>query len=202
MKNIFKIIVCLSLLVITNNVFSQTYATPELKAQAEKWEAERLEWIKKNPEEYRKQGGDPEAYIKENTKVLEKPAEVVRYKSPVDLKDKSLFILAEIIAVDINHKHTETEMIAYNLEAKGELEKLNYVIDFDKNTWYYIPRNTQKQPYAKVFNIENKILQFTNCKECEDNMFTIIEQTQNTFTVQLKPQDEGQFFVYQITFKK
>lgn len=202
MKNIFKIIVCLSLLVITNNVFSQTYATPELKAQAEKWEAERLEWIKKNPEEYRKQGGDPDAYIKENTKVLEKPAEVVRYKSPVDLKDKSLFILAEIIAVDINHKHTETEMIAYNLEAKGELEKLNYVIDFDKNTWYYIPRNTQKQPYAKVFNIENKILQFTNCKECEDNMFTIIEQTQNTFTVQLKPQDEGQFFVYQITFKK
>ena len=188
MKNIFKIIVCLSLLVITNNVYSQTYATPELKAQAEKWEAERLEWIKKNPEEYRKQGGDPDAYIKENTKVLEKPAEVVRYKSPVDLKDKSLFILAEIIAVDINHKHTETEMIAYNLEAKGELEKLNYVIDFDKNTWYYIPRNTQKQPYAKVFNIENKILQFTNCKECEDNMFTIIEQTQNTFTVQLKPQ--------------
>lgn len=202
MKNIFKIIVCLSLLVITNNVYSQTYATPELKAQAEKWEAERLEWIKKNPEEYRKQGGDPEAYIKENTKVLEKPAEVVRYKSPVDLKDKSLFILAEIIAVDINHKHTETEMIAYNLEAKGELEKLNYVIDFDKNTWYYIPRNTEKQPFSKSFIVENNVIQFTNRIDYEDNTFTVVEKNTTTLILELKPQDESQYFVYQFTFKK
>lgn len=41
-----------------------------------------------------------------------------------------------------------------------------------------------------------------NCKNCEDNIFTIVEQTANLFVVQLKPQDEGQLFIYQFTFKK
>lgn len=93
-------------------------------------------------------------------------------------------------------------MTAFNIEAKDEFNRFNIVIDFEKNIWYYIPRNNEKQPYAKTFSIENKVLQFHNCKECEDNTFTIVEQTTNSFVVGLKPQDEGQYFVIQFTFKK
>lgn len=202
MNNFYKTVFLIIFSAAASNIFAQTYATPELKQKAEKEQIDKLEWVKKNSKEYRKKGGDSDAYIKENTKVLEKPAEVVRYKSPVDLKDKSLFKLVEITAVDINHKHTAQEMAAFNLEAKGEFDRFNMVIDFVKNTWYYIPRNIEKQPYTKDFNIESKVLQFSNCKECDDNTFTIVEQTTNSFVVQLKPQDEGQYFVYQFTFNK
>jgi hypothetical protein len=202
MNNFYKTVFLMIFSAAAGNIFSQTYATPELKQKAEKELIDKLEWVKKNPEEYLKKGGDPDAYIKENTKVLEKPVEVIHYKSPVNIKDKSLFRISDITAVDINQKHTEQEMTAYNTEAKEEYNRFNIVIDFEKNIWYYIPRNTEKQPYSKTFSIENNVLQFSNCKECDDNTFTIVEQTTNSFVVQLKPQDEGQYFVYQFTFNK
>lgn len=204
-KYIYTLAICL--IFIGFSTFAQTYATPVLKAQAEQWEAERLDWIKNNPEEYRKQGGDPEAYlpeayIKENTKVVEKPVEVIHYKSPVNIKDKSLFKITEITALDINHKHTEQEMVAFNKEAKSEYDKFNIVIDINKNTWHYIPRDTEKKPFSKSFSLDNKILQFTNCKESDDFKFTIIEQTDNSIVLQIQPQNQGQYCVYQFTFKR
>ena len=206
MKNLYKILMLVTIgFWVINECYSQTYATPELKARVEKEDAERLKWIKKNPEEYRKQGGNPEQYILENTKqnIEYKTAnKIIKYKSPVNIKDKSLFKIVDITAIDIENKHTEQEMLAFKQEAKGELDRFNMIIDFEKNTWYYIPRNKEKQPFSKNFNIENKKLQISNCKECEDNTFTIEEQTTNSFIVQLKPQDEGKYFVYQFTFKK
>lgn len=67
MNKLYKIVLIIATIFTTHIAFAQTYATPELKQKAEKEQKDKLEWIKKN-QKYKKQGGDPNAYIKENTK--------------------------------------------------------------------------------------------------------------------------------------
>ena len=79
---------------------------------------------------------------------------------------------------------------------------MNIVIDWEKQLWYYIPRNIEKKPRIKEFTVADNQILFTDCKDCEDNKFFIITKNSYGLTLQLKPQDEGQFFVYQLEFKK
>lgn len=201
MKNIFKIIVCLSLLVITNNVFSQTYATPELKAQAEKWEAERLDWIKKNPEEYRKQGGDPEAYIKANTKVVEKPIELSTSETKNEIFNTSFYKLVNIIAVNPNNSLSKEELNIYQLDANSEFETYNIFIDWDKKLSYTTNKKTSLQNITDISYIKiSKENNTYNCVDCGSLVFIKLNED-NSLTFRYQSQDNNKVF-YDYSFTK
>jgi hypothetical protein len=164
--------------------------------------AKKLEWIKNHPEEYRAKGGNPEDVIIEFNKRENKTPEVKTYSSPVDITDTSLYKLVSVDALDIYNRHTAAEMEIFKKEASEEPIRMNIVIDWEKQRWYYIPRNIEKKPRLKEFTIADNQILFTDCKECEDNKFTIIAKTSRSLILQLKLQDEGHFFVYQLEFKK
>lgn len=191
-------IVCLSFQV---SLQAQTYATPELKQKAEAEMAAKLERIKKDPEAYRAQGGNPELVL-QTAKPAEKPAPPVLYDAPVDLSRTDLYKLTAVDAVDVDKKHTREEMEAYQAEAEGEFLKTNIVLDWENQRWYTIPRDRHDQPEEKVFRADNNRIRFVDCPTCQDNTFSIVERTENTLVLQLRPQDEGQFFVFSLTFKK
>lgn len=181
---------------------AQTYATPELKQKAEAEMAAKRQRIQKDPEAYRAQGGNAEQFLQA---AAAKPAEKqapVPFDAPVDLSRTDLYKLTAVDAVDVDKKHTREEMEAYQAEAEGEFLKTNIVLDWENQRWYTIPRDRHDQPEEKVFRAENGLLRFVGCQACQDNKFTIVERTENALVLQLRPQDEGQFFVFSLTFKK
>jgi hypothetical protein len=190
------LLLCLSFQV---SLQAQTYATPELKRQADAEMAAKILKIQKDPEAYRAQGGIPEDFLKTNT--VEKPAPIF-YAPPVDAKRPDLYKLTAIDAVDLYGKHTASQMKAFQAEAEAEFTKTNMVLDWKNQTWYFIPRDLQKEPGKKEFQLEKDLLQFTDCRPCQDNTFTIAEQTENVLTLYVKPQDAEKFFVFSLTFKK
>lgn len=120
----------------------------------------------------------------------------------IDLNLRDLYKLTAIDAVNLNDKHRPQEMNAFQAEAAGEFEKMNIVLDWENGSWYYVPRDQQAAPVEKKFRVEKGLLQFMDCRECQDNTFTVAEHTEHTLILYLKPQDEGQFFVFSFTFKK
>ena len=118
------------------------------------------------------------------------------------MKRPDLYKLTAIDAVDVHGQHTASEMKAFQAEAEAEFAKTNMVLDWENRTWYFIPRDLQKEPGKKEFQLEKDFLQFTDCRPCQDNTFTIAEQTENALILYLKPQDAGKSFVFSLTFKK
>lgn len=178
---------------------AQTYATPELNRQVETELATRMSKTLKDPEAYRDQGAIPEHLLKAPS--AEKPAPVF-YVPPVDEKRTDLYKLTAVDAVDIHKRHTASEMRGFQAEAAREFAKMNIVLDWKKDSWYFIPRDRQQKPTKMQFQVGNRLLQFMNCRACQSNTFSIVEQTENVLILHLRPQDEGQFFVYAFTFKK
>lgn len=152
---------------------AQTYATPELKQKAEAEQA-----------------------------ANEEKTAPVTYAAPVDVTRPDLYKLASVDAVDVNNKHTPQEMTVFQAEAEGEFQKINLLLDWGNQRWYVIPRDNQLEPAEKKFRVEGNLLQFMDCRDCQDNTITIAEHTDETLILQLQPQDEGRFFVYVLTFKK
>lgn len=166
------------------NSKAQTYATPELKTEAEKWEAER---IAKNPISTK--------IINTKEKELEQP----KFNMKVD---KTMFVVSSIDAVDYSGKHTDKEMKGFEAEAKEELEKKNYILDLVNNKFYMYRRYDNLWMVDKNFNINNGLLTMTNCKECQDAQYKVVVMTDDKIVLELQPQDEGQFFGFRFTFTK
>ena len=186
-----------------NQSFQADMLAPHAPAPGEAdFAAKKLEWIKNYPEEYRAKGGKPEDVIIEINRRENKLPVAKTYSSPIDITDTSLYKLVSVDALDIYNKHTEAEMEIFKKEALEEPNRMNIVIDWEKQLWYYIPRNTEKKPRIKEFTVADNQILFTDCKDCEDNKFFIITQNSYGLILQLKPQDEGHFFVYQLEFKK
>lgn len=122
--------------------------------------------------------------------------------TPADLNRRDLYKLTAIDAVNLNNKHTEQEMKVFQAEAESEFQKINLLLDWGNQRWYVIPRDNQLEPAEKKFRVEGGLLQFMDCRDCQDNTFTIEEHTDETLILHLQPQDEGQFFVFSFTFKK
>ena len=103
MKNIYKIICIILVLFFLNSANAQTYATPELKAEAEKLEQERNKNIKPT---------SVELIINE-----------VPLLPDFNLKiNKQMYVLSNVDAVDYLDKYTEEELLVFKKEAKGEFD--------------------------------------------------------------------------------
>ncbi len=165
------------------NSNAQTYATPELKTQAEKWEKEKNNKV------------DNSVIITEIAKIKTQPA--FNFKL---LKDA--FKLQKVEAIDYSGKHTETEMEAFRKEAQGEFDAKDYGVDFNKNILYIIRRNDATKYRIMEFEKVDNYLQAKDCKDCQDNSYKIITNTPTSLILELKPQDEGQYFVCRFTFSK
>jgi hypothetical protein len=161
----------------------------------ENWVKAKNEWIANYPDEYRSMGGNPDAVIVKETPV-EKPVAL-----GVDFSAPNLFKFVSATAVDINSKHTPVEMKGFNEEAAGMPFKNAIVIDWENSMWYR-KNNVSNTESGKHFTIIDGRIVLDDCKACYDHIFTIVKQTPDELIVYLKPQDEGQYFVFELTFKK
>ncbi len=204
--------------------FAQTYATPELKEQEEKHRAEKMEWIKNNPEAYRAQcinigenlkdlsdvglegnpaeGGEgPVSEIKMNgsgNKYNEPPSPERKEILTIDKKDTSLYKLVSVRIVDINNKYTQEEKNYLELEAENWYYNESILIDWNKNLWYSIPRDSHSSPTTSIINRESSSLESINCIGCQPVKFNITEQTPSKLIFLIEMEEED--FSYQLEF--
>ena len=168
-----------------NYLKAQTYATPELKAKAEKWEKERNVQL-----------GIKEPIIKESQKI-----ELPKFDKKI-LFNPDNYILSKVEAIDIENKHTTEDMQKFSDEAKREFDAKNYVVNL-KDKYMYIVRRNDDTRFGKIdFTINNNSLVAIDCIPCRDNAYKIVEQTLTLLVLDLKPQDEGKYFVFRFTFNK
>ncbi len=170
------------MLFFLNSANAQTYATPELKAEAEKLEQERNKNIKPT---------SVELIINE-----------VPLLPDFNLKiNKQMYVLSNVDAVDYLDKYTEEELLVFKKEAKGEFDSKNYILDWGNNKMYIVNRVDNKLIADINFKEINQTLIIQNCRDCADNNYKIKEHTENTITLELKPQDEGDDFLFVFSFK-
>lgn len=170
-------------------------STGNAQLDDENWLKAKNEWIANYPDEYRSIGGNPDAVIVKEAPV-EKPVAL-----GVDFSAPNLFKFVSAIAVDINSKHTPVEMKGFNEEAASMPFKNAIVIDWENSMWYR-KNNVSNTESGKHFTIIDGRIVLDDCKACYDHIFTIVKQTPDELIVHLKPQDEGQYFVFELTFKK
>ncbi len=120
----------------------------------------------------------------------------------IDFANKQYYRLSAVKAIDLNHKHTATEMEAYRKEADGEFTKTDIAIDWKAGMWYLKNKNNEGMVRTMPFTVTGNKLTWTNCTKCQDGQYTIIEHTDSQLIMQFSTQDEGQYFVYQYHFTK
>ena len=114
----------------------------------------------------------------------------------------NLYRLQKVEALDINHKHSKKQMKAFILEAHREFESKDRAIDLEIGRMYIISRTDATRFGYFDFITNESYLESKNCKDCQDSRYKIISKTSSSLVLQIKPQDAGQFFVYQFTFIK
>lgn len=179
MKYVFIVAVFL----FVDKVFAQTYATPELRLQAEKWDAEKNA---KTPS------------------VQDTKSEPVKVFQPTVFDIallKDAYRLKKIEAIDVDGKHTPEEMVKFNVEAQREFDKEEYSVDLSNNVMYIVRRSDRSKFRKMEFIITDSILHAKDCIECKDNTYKVINKTASLLLLQLKPQNEGQYFIYQFNFE-
>lgn len=175
--------------------------TGDLAKDEANWAKAKEAWIKNYPEEYRSMGGDPEAKAKPAELTTPKP-DAKKELIGIDFKAHDLYKLVKIIAVDVNKKHTAQEMAGYNKEATSEFAITDLAIDWQKKMWYRKSKTDPGHEVANLFCVIDGKIQLQDCKKCSENGFTLVKHDDSSIVVQIAPQDQGQFFVYQFEFKK
>lgn len=120
----------------------------------------------------------------------------------IDFDSKQYYRLSAVKAIDVNQKHTPTEMAAYNEEAQGEFTKTDIAIDWQTGMWYLKNKNAEGTVRTIAFITKGNQLSWANCTKCQDGEYTITTHTDNTLILQVPAQDEGQYFVYEYRFTK
>ncbi|MEI6767290.1 MAG: hypothetical protein WCM76_16790 [Bacteroidota bacterium] len=172
--------VCLFWTVALN---AQTYATPELKAQAEK------EMADKN-----KQLGITEKIQSDTIK------EVFPLNPP--LPDLSAYLtLKKVEVVNIDKMHSAEDIRRFKKEAKTEFKKYNGKISMSEKKLYFINRSDPRHYHLLPFQLINNKLKIT-CETCSIDDFILIESSDAKIVIDAPAPDEGQHFFFRYTFSK
>lgn len=170
-----------------HHIFAQTYATPELQRQAEKHIAEKNALLGIEKEEV--------PSVSAGTSIEE--------KTPFNLSLLSgTYRFIDIKAIDYQGKHSKQELETESKSAMEDFSRMYFAVSADLQTLYMASRNDPKDYSIRTLRNENGILTIQDCKDCQDNAYKIISQTENEMILELKPQDEGDYFVFSITLKK
>ena len=161
------------------------------------WIAAKKEWIKNYPNEYRSIGGNPNDVL---FKVADSSAKPLYFVN-IDFNGKQYYKLAKILALDINSKHTPAEMADFSKEAAGDINQYAIAVDLENGVWYQKYKNVEGKEWQKKITLSDNKITYADCKTCLDE-FTVIENIPTKLVLQVNPQDEGQFFVYQLEFTK
>ena len=158
------------------DIFAQTYATPELQRQAEKDIAEKstLLGIKR---------GEETPTVSVETPVVE--------KTPFNLSLLSgTYRFIEIKAIDSQGKYNKQALETESKSAMEDFSRMYFAVSADLQTLYMVSRNDPKDYSIRTLRNENQTLTIQDCKDCQDNTYKIISQTENELILELKPQDE------------
>ena len=93
-------------------------------------------------------------------------------------------------------------MVTYQEEANETFGRVDMQIDMANSTFYMAFKSDPSIRSAYPFHIKNKVLRFDTCKECVDSMYQVISKNDKHIVLQIAPQDEGQDFVYQLSFSR
>jgi hypothetical protein len=207
-STLLKSAICLMLgLMLSNiNMFGQMpahYPTIELTGDAAiddaNWIKAKSEWIKNYPAEYQSVGGkiDVVSNGADTQVVVAEPANTTK----IDFSDSRLYKLVKIDVVDIDAKHSSADMAIYRNEALSDFNNYTIAVDLANGIWYQKANNRDDVEWSKKINVTQGVISYADCKDCQDK-YEIIEQTTSKLVLQVKPQDEGKFFVYQLEFSK
>ncbi|MDB5226956.1 MAG: hypothetical protein JWN78_1149 [Bacteroidota bacterium] len=175
-----------SIYFLPHNLNGQTYASPELKAKVEKEDA-----AKAAKTGIVKSKSAPEAREDEMK------------RAPFDFNLlQGIYRLQKVEAIDHSGKHTAEEMKRFTKEAEGEFAARDWAVNMDRSIIYFVRRNDNTNYRYINFYRQGKYMLETGCTNCEETKFEIIENTNQALVLELKPQDEGQYFMYRFTFKK
>lgn len=172
--------VCLLWTVAVN---AQTYATPELKAQAEK------EMADKN-----KQLGITEKIQSDTIK------EVFPLNPP--LPDLSGYLtLIKVEVVNIDKMHSASDIRKFKKEAKTEFKRYDGKISMSEKKLYFINRGDPKHYHLLAFQIFDNKLKIA-CETCNIDDFILSGSSDNKIVIDAPAPDEGQHFFFRYTFSK
>lgn len=180
MKNTLILIVALSLGL---GLCAQTYASPELKAQAEKHDAEKKTRL----------GASEIGDAQLTTPTPAKPA-----------FDKTLlegaFTLSNVEVVNWEKDYTEDYAISKTKELQTKYERYDLFLTKNLTALVRVVKGTEFSKY-KIYTLDkpNDFTLITNCETCEKTSFTIFQIDGSRIVVNTKA-DDGDTFTYQYTF--
>lgn len=171
------------LLISAINVKAQTYATPQLKEQAEK---------------------DRDTKNQQLGIIEKTPSDTLKDVFPVNppLPDLSSYLtLTDVEAVNIAKEHDAAEIKRFKKEASVEFERYTGRISMTEMKLYFINRSDSRHYHLLPFTLRGDRLKVT-CETCDIDDFILVTSEKDKVVIDAPSPDQGKNFFFRYTFSK
>lgn len=164
----------------------------------------KIKWIKENPEEYKKMGGDPTPFIEDEIKIVDDSNQNSSKLEPfIALSSYKVTSVNAIPLPGANVTEVETKNMTENV--KHDIP-IGMILEYGSENKVRLSFEDRIDFRCIETKKENNIEWFSknnDCESCSKTLYlTIQEESPNQLVYLLKDEDEGANFSYLITFNK
>ena len=164
----------------------------------------KMDWIRNNPEEYRKMGGDPDAVLKADQVKKEKTPKPQLEKIPFDVEHS--FVLQNISIVPVEDHILEADEAKEILDiVEQDYQVGKTFLQFDQNKGIRLTDHETMNIVGREKRYENDVIEWffdnKDCQSCSKTILLNLEKESNNQLIYLmKSEDEKDHFSYRLTF--